>query len=117
MVLAVMVYDKWLEYSPSAHPALIMHLSASGWCDSNNPHNLPLPVSTVDNVDTSKANRSDSTRHGAQGEYNTPSDGALENEFGTKVVEDVIKVILAKGEIQENEVSAASPSPLLTCVC
>ncbi|KAJ9164911.1 hypothetical protein NKR19_g924 [Coniochaeta hoffmannii] len=42
-------------------------------------------------------------KHGAQGEYNTPSDGALENEFGTKVVEDAIKIILAKGEIQENE--------------
>lgn len=45
------------------------------------------------------------TRHGAQGDYNTPSDGSLENEFDTKVVEDAIKVILAKGQLQENEVS------------
>ncbi|KAB5563547.1 ribosome maturation protein [Coniochaeta sp. 2T2.1] len=42
--------------------------------------------------------------HGAQGSYNTPSDATLENEFGkgTKV-EDAIKVILAKGEMQEGE--------------
>lgn len=53
---------------------------------------------------TSNTNSLSSNRHGAQGEYNTPSDAALESEFNTKVVEDAMKVILAKGEIQENEV-------------
>jgi hypothetical protein len=49
--------------------------------------------------------------HGAQGTYNTASDQALHTEFGTKVVEDVIKIILAKGEIQEGEVRR-DPYPL-----
>lgn len=54
---------------------------------------------------------SSSNRHGAQGEYNTPSDAALESEFNTEVVEDAIKIVLAKGEIQQNEVCTTVPAP------
>ncbi|RKF73546.1 SDO1-like protein C21C3.19 [Golovinomyces cichoracearum] len=43
-------------------------------------------------------------RHGAQGNLNTASTATLENEFGTSVVEDVIKTIIEKGTIQETEV-------------
>ncbi|RKF57371.1 putative shwachman-bodian-diamond syndrome protein [Golovinomyces cichoracearum] len=43
-------------------------------------------------------------RHGAQGNLDTASTATLENEFGTSVVEDVIKTIIEKGTIQETEV-------------
>jgi ribosome maturation protein Sdo1 len=34
----------------------------------------------------------------------TPNNADLENEFGTHNVDDVIKVILEKGQVQEAEV-------------
>lgn len=44
-------------------------------------------------------------RHGAQGSLDTASKATLENEFGTSIVEDVIKKIIEKGSMQESEVS------------
>jgi len=44
-------------------------------------------------------------RQGAQGTYDTASNGSLDNEFGTHKDEDVIKQILEKGVFQETEVS------------
>ncbi|KAF5023929.1 hypothetical protein F66182_4009 [Fusarium sp. NRRL 66182] len=40
---------------------------------------------------------------GAQGTYDAASKAALENEFGTSVDDEVIKVILEKGETQSTE--------------
>ena len=40
-------------------------------------------------------------KHGAQGEFDEASKGQLEDEFGTKVDDEVIKVILEKGEPQQ----------------
>lgn len=57
-------------------------------------------------------------RHGAQGTYNEPSHAALDNEFGTHNEEEVIKIILEKGTIQESSVSCHAfryqPRQLLT---
>ncbi|CAD6448372.1 10d618a7-1d8d-469b-9d6f-48f89ab482b3 [Sclerotinia trifoliorum] len=39
-------------------------------------------------------------KHGAQGSLDEASVSQLENEFGTKVDDEVIKVILEKGEAQ-----------------
>lgn len=44
-------------------------------------------------------------RHGAQGQLNTASKATLENEFETTKEEEIIKVILEKGSVQESEVS------------
>ncbi|KAJ4366255.1 hypothetical protein N0V83_007891 [Neocucurbitaria cava] len=41
--------------------------------------------------------------HGKQGILNTASNGQLENEFGTKNEDEVIKKILQQGEIQTAE--------------
>lgn len=43
-------------------------------------------------------------RHGKQGVLNTASNSQLENEFGTKNEDDVVKQILEKGDIQSSEV-------------
>jgi hypothetical protein len=51
-------------------------------------------------------------RHGKQGVLNTASNSQLENEFGTKKEEDVVKQILEKGDVQSTEVS--SPPTLTT---
>lgn len=57
--------------------------------------------------ETSHANHFDSpTRQGTQGQHDTASKSVLENEFGTSVDEDVIKIILEKGTVQEAEVSS-----------
>ncbi|KHJ33241.1 putative shwachman-bodian-diamond syndrome protein [Erysiphe necator] len=42
-------------------------------------------------------------KHGAQGSLDTASKATLENEFGTSVIEDVIKIIIEKGTMQESE--------------
>jgi len=44
-------------------------------------------------------------KHGAQGTFDTASKSTLENEFSTSNVDDVIKQILEKGDIQEAETS------------
>ena len=44
-------------------------------------------------------------KQGSQGQYDTASNSSLENEFGTTVVEEVIKKILEKGSLQESKVS------------
>jgi hypothetical protein len=60
-------------------------------------------------------------RHGAQGQLDEASKAVLENEFGTKNEDDVIKQILTKGQIQMSEVSPATSvfylpeTHLLTC--
>ena len=43
-------------------------------------------------------------RHGKQGILNGASNSQLENEFGTKVEEEIVKKILEKGDIQSSEV-------------
>lgn len=43
-------------------------------------------------------------RHGKQGVLNTASNSQLENEFGTKNEDDVVKQILEKGEFQSSTV-------------
>ena len=43
------------------------------------------------------------TEHGKQGVLNTASNSQLENEFGTKNEDDVVKQILEKGDIQSSE--------------
>ncbi len=48
-------------------------------------------------------------RHGAQGQYDSASQGTLENEFGTKNEEECIKVILEKGNAQDTEVGFLQP--------
>jgi ribosome maturation protein Sdo1 len=40
-------------------------------------------------------------KHGAQGELNRASNALLENEFGTKNVDDVLKIVIEKGQLQE----------------
>jgi len=50
-------------------------------------------------------------RHGAQGTYDAASNGALDNEFGTHVDEEVIKAILEGGSLQESEVSLRTRPP------
>ncbi|KAK0657317.1 ribosome maturation protein [Cercophora newfieldiana] len=42
-------------------------------------------------------------KHGAQGPFDGASKGALENEFGTHVDDEVIKSILEKGTLQESQ--------------
>ncbi|KAH8723264.1 ribosome maturation protein [Phaeosphaeriaceae sp. PMI808] len=43
------------------------------------------------------------TEHGKQGVLNTASNSQLENEFGTKNEDDVVKKILEKGDVQTSE--------------
>lgn len=43
-------------------------------------------------------------RQGVQGIHDEASNGALESEFGTHKEEEVIKLILEKGTVQESEV-------------
>lgn len=40
-------------------------------------------------------------KHGAQGQYDGASNATLDNEFGTHKEEEVIKMILEKGDFQE----------------
>ncbi|RFU23703.1 hypothetical protein B7463_g12633, partial [Scytalidium lignicola] len=40
-------------------------------------------------------------KHGAQGPFDAASNATLENEFGTHKEEEVIKLVLEKGTIQE----------------
>lgn len=40
-------------------------------------------------------------KHGAQGPYDTASNATLDNEFGTHNEEEIIKMLLEKGNIQE----------------
>ncbi|POS85011.1 hypothetical protein EPUL_002448 [Erysiphe pulchra] len=49
-------------------------------------------------------------RHGAQGNLDTASTATLENEFGTSVVEEVIKKIIEKGSMQESEAAERNGS-------
>lgn len=42
-------------------------------------------------------------KHGTQGQMDTASKATLENEFGTHNDEEVIKLILEKGTLQETE--------------
>jgi len=42
--------------------------------------------------------------HGTQGILNTASKGTLENEFGTSNEDEVIKLILQKGDVQTSQV-------------
>ncbi|KAI9856702.1 MAG: hypothetical protein M1824_005285 [Vezdaea acicularis] len=42
-------------------------------------------------------------KHGAQGILDAASKSTLENEFGTSYDDEVVKVILEKGDIQETE--------------
>jgi hypothetical protein len=59
-------------------------------------------------------------RQGAQGAYDGASNGILESEFGTSVDDEVIKLILEKGTLQESQVCLflvsllAGPSSLPT---
>jgi hypothetical protein len=57
-----------------------------------------LPVSRVPHANVPLR------RHGKQGVLNTASNSQLENEFGTKNEDDVVKQILEKGDIQSSEV-------------
>lgn len=43
-------------------------------------------------------------RHGAQGQLDRASKSMLENEFGTKNEEDVVRKILEQGDVQEQKV-------------
>lgn len=43
-------------------------------------------------------------RHGKQGVLNTASNSQLENEFGTKNEDEIVKKILEKGDVQSSEV-------------
>ena len=49
-------------------------------------------------------------RQGSQGILDGASNSILENEFGTRNEEDVVKQILEKGSMQETEVHIHSPS-------
>ncbi|KAL3424813.1 shwachman-Bodian-Diamond syndrome protein [Phlyctema vagabunda] len=42
-------------------------------------------------------------KHGAQGQLDGASNSTLDNEFGTHVEDEVIKLILEKGSLQEVE--------------
>jgi ribosome maturation protein Sdo1 len=44
-------------------------------------------------------------RHGAQGFLDAASKGMLESEFGTTKDEEIMKVILENGSVQETAVS------------
>lgn len=52
-----------------------------------------------------------SPRQGAQGTYDEASNAEKENEFGTKVDDEVIEKILASGTLQESSVSQQPPPP------
>ena len=52
-------------------------------------------------------------RQGSQGILDGASNSILENEFGTRNEEDVVKQILEKGSMQETEVHIHSLSPHL----
>jgi hypothetical protein len=52
-------------------------------------------------------------RHGAQGQYDSASQGTLENEFDTKNEEDCIKIILEKGNLQDTEVGVSQSTSIL----
>ena len=52
-------------------------------------------------------------RQGSQGILDGASNSSLENEFGTRNEEDVVKQILEKGSMQETEVHIHSLSPPL----
>jgi hypothetical protein len=56
-------------------------------------------------------------RHGKQGVLNTASNSQLENEFGTKNEDDVVKQILEKGDIQSSEVCHFEHEVLLHTPC
>lgn len=47
-------------------------------------------------------------RHGAQGQFDGASKSTLENEFDTTNEDDIIKMILEKGAVQESEVCISS---------
>jgi hypothetical protein len=47
-------------------------------------------------------------RHGAQGILDTASKGQLEGEFGTTKEEEIVKVILERGSVQETTVGCHS---------
>jgi ribosome maturation protein Sdo1 len=49
------------------------------------------------------------TRHGAQGNLDRASNALLENEFGTKNTDDVVQLILEKGDVQEVKVYFTPP--------
>ncbi|KAH8675985.1 ribosome maturation protein [Xylariales sp. PMI_506] len=42
-------------------------------------------------------------KQGAQGQHDSASNATLENEFGTSNIDDAIKQILEKGNLQESE--------------
>ena len=46
-------------------------------------------------------------KHGAQGTLDTASNATLENEFGTKDEDEIIKRILKEGSVQEVDVSVS----------
>jgi ribosome maturation protein Sdo1 len=48
-------------------------------------------------------------RHGAQGNLDRASNALLENEFGTKNTDDVVQLILEKGDVQEVKVRLTPP--------
>jgi len=50
-------------------------------------------------------------RHGKQGVLNTASNSQLENEFGTKNEDEVMKKILENGTIQSSEVRSIGAPP------
>ena len=58
-----------------------------------------------------------SCRHGAQGVLDTASHAAMENEFGTFDLDEVIKKILENGSIQDVEVSTLGPWILWSGAC
>ncbi|KAF2668520.1 DUF1960-domain-containing protein [Microthyrium microscopicum] len=45
-------------------------------------------------------------KHGVQGQLNRASKSQLENEFGTSKEDDVVKLILEKGEVQNSKLGA-----------
>jgi len=53
-------------------------------------------------------------RHGKQGVLNTASNSQLENEFGTKNEDEIVKKILEKGDVQSSEVRFHAHSPSFT---
>lgn len=55
-----------------------------------------------------------SPRQGAQGILDGASDQSLDSEFGTKKEEDVVKIILEKGEVQQTENSERQGDTNLT---
>jgi Shwachman-Bodian-Diamond syndrome (SBDS) protein len=55
-----------------------------------------------------RANKVLGGRHGAQGILDSASKGQLEGEFGTTNEEDIVKIILEKGSVQETVVGFSS---------